>query len=97
MRYRTRWGAVLTLSGVWLAAAGTAHAEIIVVDGRPVVRESTVARPVRGQTMRAVEERFGAPRQRHAAIGNPPITRWDYAEFSVYFEHDRVIHAVATS
>ena len=28
--------------------------------------------------MSAVEARFGAPRTRHAAVGEPPITRWDY-------------------
>ena len=26
---------------------------------------------------------------------HPPITRWDYEGFSVYFEHQHVIHAVA--
>jgi hypothetical protein len=30
-----------------------------------------------------------------SAVEQPPITRWDYPAFSVYFEHDRVIHAVA--
>lgn len=46
--------------------------------------------------MTAVEQRFGAPNSRHAAVGQPPITRWDYARFSVFFENDRVIHAVVT-
>jgi len=32
---------------------------------------------------------------RHPTVGKPPITRWDYPSFSVFFEHDRVIHAVA--
>jgi len=35
------------------------------------------------------------PAERHEAVGQPPITRWDYPTFSVYFENDRVIHAVA--
>jgi hypothetical protein len=26
-----------------------------------------------------------------------PITRWDYPQFSVYFEHDRVLHSVLVS
>ena len=30
-----------------------------------------------------------------ASAQQPPITRWDYPSFSVYFEHDKVIHAVA--
>ncbi len=51
-------------------------------------------RPARGSTMSAVQGRYGEPTNRHAAVGNPPITRWDYPQFSVYFEHDRVLHAV---
>ena len=82
---------------VCLAAfAGAAAAETIVVDDQVRVREPSGERPARGMTMRAVEERFGAPTNRHATVGQPPITRWDYAGFSVFFEHDRVIHAVAT-
>jgi hypothetical protein len=51
-------------------------------------------RPVRGSTMSQVEARFGAPASRHAAVGDPPITRWDYPQFSVFFEYDKVLHAV---
>jgi len=29
-----------------------------------------------------------------AAVGDPPISRWEYADFTVYFEYDRVVHAV---
>jgi hypothetical protein len=47
--------------------------------------------------MTEVEKHFGAPTEKHATVGQPPITRWDYAGFSVFFEHDRVIHSVATS
>jgi len=50
--------------------------------------------PARGATMSQVEARFGAPTTRHAAVGDPPITRWDYPQFSVFFEHDKVLHAV---
>lgn len=51
-------------------------------------------RPSRGSSMAMVESRFGEPSTRHGAVGEPPITRWDYPQFSVYFEHDRVLHAV---
>jgi hypothetical protein len=53
--------------------------------------------PGRGLTMGEVERRFGAPSSRLAAIGQPPITRWVYPSFVVYFENNLVIHAVATS
>lgn len=50
--------------------------------------------PARGIDMNKVEAQFGAPTERHAAIGNPPITRWDYPGFSVFFEYQHVIHSV---
>jgi hypothetical protein len=79
-----------------LAAAGAAMAETIVVDDQVQVRETSVEKPKRGITMTQVEAKFGAPVTKHDAVGQPPITRWDYAGFSVFFEHDRVIDAVAT-
>ena len=29
------------------------------------------------------------------AVGDPPITTWEYTDFLVYFEYDRVIHSVS--
>ena len=83
----------LTLTSLWGAAA---TAETMVVDDQVVVRPSTIERPARGQTMGAIEARFGAPQTRHAAVGSPPITRWDYGGYSVFFEYERVIDAVIT-
>jgi hypothetical protein len=82
------------------AVAGTAVAETIVVNDQVQLRDSRLDRPWRGSTMGEVEKQFGAPVARHPAVGGaphqPPITRWDYSNFSVFFEHDRVIHAVVT-
>lgn len=75
--------------------AGPAAGETIVVDDQVMVRESSVERPARGMSMAAVEARFGAPSARHEAVGQPPITRWDYGDFSVFFEFEHVVHAVA--
>ena len=78
------------------AAAAAAVAETIVVNDQVQVRETQLNRPKRGSTMGDVEKHFGAPATRHPTVGKPPITRWDYSGFSVFFEHDRVIHAVVT-
>jgi hypothetical protein len=78
-----------------LTPAGAAVAETLVVDDQVQLRNSVVERPNRGATMQAVEQKFGKPSQRHATVGQPPITRWDYPGFAVFFEKDRVIHAVA--
>jgi hypothetical protein len=75
-------------------AAGIARADTLLIDGVESDAQSASTRPKSGMTMTAVESTYGAPAQRHAAVGQPPITRWDYAGFSVYFENDRVIHAV---
>ncbi len=50
--------------------------------------------PVRGMSMNAVESRFGAPREKLGPVGEPPITRWVYADYTVYFEGRYVIHTV---
>jgi hypothetical protein len=85
-----------------LAATGIAAAETIVVDDQVMVKKSSIETPKRGSTMTQVEARFGAPAEKHPAVsdpgrpGQPPITRWDYNGFSVFFERDRVIDSVAT-
>lgn len=79
------------------ALTSAASAETIVVGDAIAVRETTVPHPDRGMTMNAVEAKFGQPATRHNAVGQPPITRWDYPGFSVYFEHQFVIHAVVSS
>lgn len=50
--------------------------------------------PDRGTSMETVRERLGAPERRVGPVGEPPITHWVYDRFTVYFEHDRVLHAV---
>ena len=85
-----------SLLAVLLACAvcATAAAETVVVDGQLRLVSTAVAHPHRGQTMRQVERAFGVPEKRYPAVGRPPITRWDYHDFSVYFEFTRVVHAV---
>ncbi len=83
------------LAALLAAASGPVAAELVVVDGQVRVRESAgVELPGRGMSMQAVETRFGAPSGRNGPVGQPPITRWDYPAFSVYFESNKVLHAV---
>jgi hypothetical protein len=49
----------------------------------------------RGLSMEQVEARYGVPAERIGAVGQPPISRWVYPQFVVYFEGQFVIHAVA--
>ena len=87
--------ALLSLVLVGVAASTASIAETIVVDDQVMLRNSSIPTPARGMAMSAVEQRFGTPVSKHAAVGKPPITRWDYQGFSVFFEYDKVIHSVA--
>ena len=60
----------------------------------PASTSATSGTPSRGMTMEKVEATFGAPANRESAVGQPPITRWEYPGFVVYFEHNLVIHSV---
>jgi outer membrane protein assembly factor BamE (lipoprotein component of BamABCDE complex) len=77
-----------------ILASGLAAAETVAVDNGIAVKESDVATPTRGMTMDQVSSKFGAPATKVPAVGNPPISRWDYPGFVVYFEHEHVIHSV---
>lgn len=79
------------------ATMSPAHADVLLIER--VESEQAVPLPARGSTMAQVEARFGAPTEKRAPVGgykpqHPPITRWVYPEFSVYFEHDKVVDAV---
>lgn len=78
-----------------LLLAGTAAADVLLID--EVMASKSRGLPDNGLSMQTVESRWGAPEQRHSAVGEPPITRWQYAEYSVYFEHDVVITSVLHS
>jgi hypothetical protein len=90
MRYRNLLLAAAFASG--LAAAAT-----VAVDNGIAVKESDMATPSRGMTMNQVAAKFGAPTSKVPAVGKPPISRWEYPGFIVYFEADHVIHSVVPS
>jgi hypothetical protein len=90
MRYR-----ILLLAA--MLASGLAGAETVAVDSGIAVKETDVATPTRGMTMDQVASKFGAPAAKVPAVGTPPISRWEYPGFVVYFEHEHVIHSVVAS
>jgi hypothetical protein len=78
--------------GVGLAPA---YAQTLQMTDTPSA-QTQLSTPDRGMSKAQVEARYGAPTDRIAAVGNPPISRWVYPTFTVYFEYSHVIHAVAT-
>ncbi len=80
-----------------LALAGLAGTPVLVAQNLEMVpppATPAATTPSRGMTMAQVERQFGAPTERFAPVGQPPITRWVYADKVVYFEYDHVVHAV---
>jgi len=67
-----------------LAGSGQAMADVLLLDSI----EQT------GLNMVSVRTTFGEPASEDDAIGDPPITRWNYPEYSVFFEYDLVLHSV---
>lgn len=83
----------LALTMVLLAPL--AGAEIIKIPvGQQQSTTSGVQLPQHGESSTSVKSLYGEPLKWTQAVGEPPISRWEYAGFAVYFEHDHVIHAV---
>ena len=82
---------------VLLGAVTNVQADVLDVPDMPST--GSVSTPARGQAMASVVRDFGEPETRHPAAGggskvHPPITRWDYPAFSVFFERNTVIDVV---
>jgi hypothetical protein len=82
---------VLVLS-LALAGASPVLADVLLMEG--IQSAPAVDAPRNGITMAQVRQQYGSPVTEHPAVGEPPITRWDYDAYSVFFEHDLVLHSV---
>jgi hypothetical protein len=80
------------LAGLTLWSAPAAGDQLQMV---PPPAADAAHRPSRGLTMEKVEAKYGAPARKVAPVGQPPIERWEYPGFTVYFEYRKVIHSVA--
>jgi hypothetical protein len=80
----------IVLSG---ALHSVAWADSLIVEG--IKPAAQTGQPQRGSTKADVLAQFGEPATQRNAVGDPPISSWEYAPFVVYFEHDYVLHAVA--
>lgn len=83
----------LTLALVIVAPA--AAADTLLIRGIEQDRALLSERPARGITMVMVDSRYGEPDRVVHPVGDPPITRWVYDDFTVVFEYDRVLHSVS--
>ncbi|TAN03950.1 MAG: hypothetical protein EPN36_11115 [Rhodanobacteraceae bacterium] len=86
----------LALTAAPLLLPTPAHAETLRMK---VKQEQHYNMPKRGMTMAEVRHEYGAPLKVLATRGGsskyqPPIHRWEYAKYIVYFEYSHVIHSV---
>lgn len=84
---------VVFMTGVGISGPAAVAGIIALPDGTFIVSEST-QKPAPGVDQNDVLQRFGEPVMRHAPVGQPAISSWEYANFEVYFENGVVIHAV---
>lgn len=74
-----------------------AYAEVIHIPvGEQAPENQNLPRPTRGMSEDAVLDSFGEPLSMGAPVGQPPISKWLYENFTVYFESGVVIHSVLT-
>lgn len=81
-----------------LLASSSASADVLLLDS--IESAPAIPTPQRGLTMTEVRQQFGNPVTEYPTVSvnggpnQPPITRWDYDKYSVFFERDVVIDAV---
>jgi hypothetical protein len=85
---------ITLLTTMVLCASMPATADTLIIEGLDNARATVSQRPGRGLSMETVVATWGHPKSKRSPVGDPPITTWEYPGFVVYFEYERVIHAV---
>lgn len=89
--------AAMLLTSLAQAEDSVQGGEVAVPAGQQAMENSNIDRPRSGLSMDQVNSRYGSPSQKVGAVGTPPISRWVYDQYTVYFEYDHVIHSVLNS
>ena len=74
-----------------LFVATTTNADTLIMEG---INPSGTGHPDRGASKDEVAQAYGDPVNSRSAVGDPPISSWEYGQFIVFFEYDRVVHTV---
>lgn len=85
---------IIALLSLALQAPTLAAEEIRIPVGEQAKDQVPVDMPNKGMSKEQVRNLFGEPLEEIPAKGNPPISRWKYQEFTVYFDSNSVIHCV---
>ena len=93
-----RFRSALLAFSLGILMAGPATADVLLMDS--IKSAPSIETPRAGMNMESVRAKYGNPVREHPAVSttggplHPPITRWDYNGYSVFFEHDLVLHSV---
>ncbi len=83
---------VLALIFAVFAGMAPVSADVLLIE--EVRQAGQMELPTNLMSKSDVRARFGDPVNTHSPVGEPPITRWDYDRWSVYFEYDLVLFSV---
>lgn len=68
--------------------------EIRIPVGEQAKTQPAVDMPTKGMSKERVRSLYGEPLEEVPGKGQPPISRWKYRDFTVYFDSNTVIHCV---
>jgi hypothetical protein len=84
--------ASVSVLSLLLVVSAPTLADVLLVDS--IQSAPAVNTPRNGNSMSDVRAQFGNPVTEIPAVGDPPISRWEYEGFSVFFENDLALHTV---
>ncbi|SDK22285.1 hypothetical protein [Microbulbifer yueqingensis] len=88
----TRLRAVAGALVLGFSASAAAETVEVPVGSQGMVAEAS---SLRGLDKDQVTARLGEPVGIQGPVGDPAISRWEYADYYVYFEWDKVLHVVS--
>ena len=83
---------LMSLLTLLLINSGPVFAEVLLVDS--IQSAPQMQTPKNGLTMSQIRQQFGSPNTELPAVGEPPISRWEYEGYSVFFENDLALYSV---
>ncbi|MEA1081756.1 hypothetical protein [Marinobacter qingdaonensis] len=91
---KTMLGTLALAASLTLASVPSVLAEQLSIPVGSQADREAVSTPKIGMSQSSVRATYGDPLEIRGPVGQPPISQWHYRNFVVYFERDRVLHAV---
>jgi outer membrane protein assembly factor BamE (lipoprotein component of BamABCDE complex) len=85
---------IITVGTIGLSPAMSLAETVQIPVGQQGQDKQSIQRPRTGMDQNQVRAQYGNPLDWTNPVGEPPISKWTYADFIVYFEYDHVIHSV---